>query len=335
MADDPAVDRTLVERYLKKAESEGASFLHDVAQLKGASYAGASAAARMALAILAERPEELARLTSISPVRSKPRLRVWNMVGRSYALCVANLPEFIRISWLWLLLTMPVFAIFSWWHVPRLITILQNASARQPEANSGLSLAVGSLGRIIVLPMAASIAVAWHRLILRAEHVRGWYLRFDRTVVSYAILSFLIVTLPNLLVSTFGALAQTTNETRPGIAVTVLTFTGLACWFIAPRLLMVLPARAVGRNDLTFGEAWGATRHNTWRLLWGCVLCLLPASVFGAALLTYLGRGSISPPVATVVWTMASLLGVFLSIVVVGFLSLAYRHFFEPDPAAL
>ena len=133
------------------------------------------------------------------------------------------------------------------------------------------------------MPILSSIAVAWHRLLLRNEHASGPYLRLDSVVIGYAVLFFLIALLfsvPQYLSQIYLALTQPPGATEisPGalaIANVLGSILALLAMFFGCRLFMVLPAKALGR-DISFGTAWAATRKNSWRLFGGYMLSLLP-----------------------------------------------------------
>ncbi len=72
--------------------------------------------------------------------------------------------------------------------------------------------------KLIMLPTVASVAVAWHRLLLRDEHPGpGFYLRLDKTVAGYAILAFLIgliITVPSTVVIALPQIVPGAAEPR-------------------------------------------------------------------------------------------------------------------------
>src|SRR5882672_9371473 len=118
-----------------------------------------------------------------------PKLPLWRTIGQAYAIWARNLPELIRISWLWLLIMTPVLAILMWWQVPTFTAMIDAAKAGRPDPTPAITLLAQVLNGVVMLPMLASIAVAWHRLLLRHEHVgSGTYLRFDGIVLGYGLM---------------------------------------------------------------------------------------------------------------------------------------------------
>jgi hypothetical protein len=263
------------------------------------------------------------------------KLPLWRTIGQSYAIWFKNLPELIRIAWIWLLIMAPIIGLFMWWQAPALMELMQNARAGRPDPNPGITALTQALNLIILLPILSSIAVAWHRLLLRDEHVSGSYLRLDVVVIGYAVLFFLIALLwsvPQYLGQLYVAMTQRPGavETDPGaLAVTMIcSILTLLAFFFGCRLFMVLPAKAVGR-DISFGDAWAATRKNSWRLFWGYMLCLLPFGAIAAGVSFWLSLAGPSRAAAAIFWTVQTLLGPLFGMVGVGFLSLSYRFFFE------
>ena len=92
---------------------------------------------------------------------------------------------------------------------------MQNARPAGPIANPGMTRPdAGAQRDHPRCRSLSSIAVAWHRLLLRDEHVSGPYLRLDAVVIGYAVLFFLIALLwsvPQYLGQIYVAMTQ-----RPG-----------------------------------------------------------------------------------------------------------------------
>jgi hypothetical protein len=212
------------------------------------------------------------------------KLPVWHTVCACYAAVARNLGQFVRISWLWLLIMLPIYAAIHWMYW---------------EWGDGV-LSPGDLAAIVELPFLASIAVAWHRLILREERVTApAYLRLDGTVWLYALYSLLLMllvaapTVPLLVrmapagpvggpvglapgASDLGLLSSLAVFVMvQGIAVLL----SLILAVLVPRLSLVLPALAVGER-LSVGRSWRMTRANTLRLALATLLSTLPAYLF-------------------------------------------------------
>src|SRR5215471_640821 len=133
-------------------------------------------------------------MTTMS-VEAPSKLPLWRTIGQAYAVWAGHFPDLIRIVWLWMVLMAPILAILNWWQVPYLTGLLRASSSGLPfvDPNPVLTFAVQIVSTVIMLPVLASVAVAWHRLLLRDEHPgHGAYLRLDGVVVGYAVLAFWI-----------------------------------------------------------------------------------------------------------------------------------------------
>jgi hypothetical protein len=263
------------------------------------------------------------------------KLPLWRTIGESFAAWFQNLPELFRIAWIWLLVMAPIIFLFMWWQAPAMMEMMQNARAGRPDPNPGMTLLTQALNGLILMPILSSIAVAWHRLLLRGEHVSGSYFRLDSVVIGYAVLLFVLAlfpSVPSYLGQIYVAMTQ-----RPGafeidagalVVSSLCSIVALVVLIFACRLFMVLPAKALGR-EISFGEAWAATRKNTWRLFWGYMICLLPLAVIAGGFGFWLMFAQPSRVVTASFWTVLTLLWAVYGMVGVGFLSLAYRFFFE------
>lgn len=183
-------------------------------------------------------------------VAARSKLPLWRTIGQSYAMWARNFPDLVRIAWVWMLLMGLVRVSWSWWVVPRILDALRAGG----PAGQFIVVASQIVSQVIMLPALASVAVAWHRLLLRGEHPdRGVCLRLDRIVVGYAILAFWIAVIfktPDYVIEMFRIITGTAldSSTMPQL---VLTLTGL----IAARLSIALPGIALGREDATLGTA--------------------------------------------------------------------------------
>jgi len=261
-------------------------------------------------------------------------LPFWRTVGQAYIIWASNLAQVIRISWLWLLLMTPVLFAISWFIAPSLSELTQAASAREVMPRpSGFDLLVQAIETLVMLPMVASIAVAWHRLVLRDERVTGRaYLRLDRVVLVYAALLLLVkllFTLPSYLNDMFAGTvtdAETMSTLLPNLLIFLL---GIVGFYVVARLSVILPARALERDDITLGRVWEETRGNGWKLFWGYILCTIPIlAVAGAG-----GWWLLTLDESRSVLAIGSVLFMYISslsmLIAVGFLSLTYRYLLE------
>jgi len=212
------------------------------------------------------------------PISPPHRLPVWQSVRASYAIVARNLGQLARIVWLWLLIMVPVQVALSW---------LEQAKVVPAGAQTALGWA-GALAEAlpvpIELPFLASIAVAWHRLVLRQERVtRLAYLRFDRVVWRYTLYSFAVFVLPRAVPVSCAFVLLVVNAVLPdamlidiSTAEPFIAMVMAAVLLLLPRLALVLPATALG-EALSLRRAWRSTRANTLRLGLATFLCVLPA----------------------------------------------------------
>ena len=285
-------------------------------------------------------------MTAIT-ISEPSKLPLFRTVGQAYALWARNFSDLVRICRLWMLLMVPILALWDWWQAAQAAEILEGIHAGQPLADPHPVLTWVSLliSKVIMLPALASIAVAWHRLLLRDEHPGpGFYLRLDKTVAGYAILGFLIgliVTVP----STVGMLIPQTM-TGSGTAAVVIQFlvnvAVIVAIFVVPRLSLVLPGIALGRDDATLATAWRLSKRNTWRMVWASFFCLAPLIAISGGMSSWLLLSGPNRVVVTLVSLVIGLLWIPAGMISVGMLSLAYRHFseqratsFETLPATL
>ncbi|WP_373506226.1 hypothetical protein [Aestuariivirga sp.] len=125
----------------------------------------------------------------------------------------------------------------------------------------------------------SSIAVSWHRFILRDEAGVPW--RLDGSVLRYAGNSLLIV----LMVGIPVVLMLLVTVLVPQLWFILLPLS-LLCGTLITALSVKLPAVALGRTDFSFAMAWQATKGSFWPLLG--VFLLNAAIIIGMYLLTLL-----------------------------------------------
>jgi hypothetical protein len=273
-------------------------------------------------------------------VAAPSKLPLWRTIGQAYALWGGNFPDLVRTCWLWMLLMAPVFAFLNWWQAPHLMEmmeIMQAAHNGQPfvDPNPLLTMLTLIVGKVVALPALASVAVAWHRLLLKDEHPGpGVYLRLDGIVAGYAVLAFwvgLITLAPGYVSMMLQIVTGTSVTAQDPLASGVQFLAGvgsITAFFVVARLSLALPGKALGRDDVTFGAAWRVSKGNTWRMLWAYFFCILPLMAFGGGMSYWLFQPDHSRAALTLV-PLVGLLSIPLGMISVGMLSLSYRHFFE------
>ena len=241
------------------------------------------------------------------------KLPVWQMVGASYAFTAKNFAQLIRIAWLPILMMLPAVALANWLASPWQLPAGQVSGDLKTEF-------MNALPSLIQLPFLASIAVAWHRLVLRQETVPGWfYARFDATVWRYAGFGLILSLLPYLPLILLGDRPPEENL----LSALMSALAGLALMLSLPRIALSLPAIALGR-DLDPWESWRATSGNTLRLGFAGLLVLPPIVSIGWAVM-YLERTWHIPRL--IVAPIASVFAALAVMVSITLLSLWYDFF--------
>jgi len=177
------------------------------------------------------------------------------------------------------------------------------AGPPDPRAETLTPAALVQLASGIVSIIAVcSMAVGWHRFILRDELGPG--LRLDGNVMRYAgntILIMLAMVVPSLLFIVSALVA-------PAAAAIGLPAVALIGGLVT-RLSVKLPAVALGNRGFSFRDAWAATEGNFWQCLG--VFLLNSAVMLGGFLLLLLvggGVGQVSPMLGEFVTTAGSIL---------------------------
>jgi hypothetical protein len=283
------------------------------------------------------------------PDLAYPKLPFWHTVSLSYSSYFRHFTDVLRASWLWLLVAGGITCFASWQQWSWMATAMADLKPGLPPPHMppppGMA-ALLSLANILIPLACVSIAVAWHRRMILGERpgLSGSNVA-TKTVWRYigmAIAIFLINFLPAVGVMfpavAFLLPAMAGEGSSPAglfamiALMLVLVAVGLA---VAFRLSLLLPARAVGDVSIRFKEAWLRTRGNTWRLFWGIALTALPPLLLVeiAFQLETPAPGNFAGEEFVTRMTVTStltLIGYLLTLPIgIGFLSHAYRHFFQ------
>jgi hypothetical protein len=277
-----------------------------------------------------------------------PKLPFWDTVGLSYSTYFSNFIDALRASWLWLIVAAALTAVASWSQWSWMADVMANAKAgfRPQLARPFETVLLGNLDNVILLLAGVSIAVAWHRRMILNEQppfsginiVTKNLWRYIVNAVALFFIMFLpmaIFVLPGILL--FAPRPETTPSLIFFLQIPIAFAAYGAGLAIATRLTLLLPARAIGNTNLTFTQAWNRTRGNVWRLLWGIAATTIPPMIIiqiaVLAKIGFTGRGSLGGLDFAAQMTALSALYVTYYLLVlpisIGFLSHAYRHFFE------
>jgi hypothetical protein len=292
-----------------------------------------------------------------------PKLPLGETISLSYAWFFQKFADVLRIAWLWLLLCAVVIAATSWLQWTWFASIMAGAPEGttqfiQPQMAHPFGFVVlTTLVYIVVTLGTVSIAVAWHRRIILDEQpgLSGgnivtsplWhYIGIGVLLGLLFVLPFVIILLPFAIILGVQS-AGTPGHPPSGIAFLVIPLAlilytaGIA---VMLRLIVLLPARAIGDLTLTFRQAWRRTGGNIWRMFWGLVACTLPPlivlEILFHVVMAAIGFSvtpiassddSLTIPVLglTIMNTTLFVLYVLIVPIYIGFLSHAYRHFFQ------
>ena len=279
----------------------------------------------------------------------KPKLPLWKTIRLSYATYYNNFPDLLRTSWLWLILIGVLIGGGGWlqwsWIIRTIEELKLSGSRIAPSMPLGVVLPVFA-GYLAMFLGTISVQVAWHRRVIIHEDqgFSGSNLatKYLWHFVGIYLLIGLAATLPLFVVSVVGFFGlQQLGPGLPGlskfIAAIIFATAFVMSGLIMLRLIMLLPARAIGDVTLTFRETWQRTRGNAWRLFWGTIACTF-VPIIPLYIALFLGIGSIDHAngfsAAAFARTMATttiyiLCSFLLLPIFVGFLSHAYQHFFE------
>lgn len=180
---------------------------------------------------------------------------------------------------------------------------------------------------ILLILSVASIAIAWHGLILRNERITNRpYLRLDKAVWNYFILVFVFQIASKFPVFSNYIKADNIQE-QPSIR---LSFEIIFLVCFLPKIIrfsLMLPMQALERGTIT-KDFLPITNGNLWRIFVGSMLCWLPISII-SALIQQDCRNDL---IGVTTYTISAFLNILFALpVMLTFLSLSYQHFFEKN----
>ena len=279
------------------------------------------------------------------------KLPFWQTISLSYSFYFRHLADALRISWVWLLIFIPLTGATTWLQISWFAQAIANMTPGKPPSPPAIPIEMTILADCTSLVMflaGCSIAVAWHRLLLLDEHpglsgsniVSPSLWRYVGMGLAILLLTGLPVVAVFALVSFWAHPIAATNAAISNPAIFILIPTAyLAVCIVVLRLCLLLPARAVGDTSLTFKEMWRMTQGNAWRIFWGIAACSLPPLLVAQIALPIsigtpnparLMNGAIAGP-----WIAFSAIfsGYYLLTlpIFVGFLSHAYLFFRRAD----
>jgi hypothetical protein len=281
------------------------------------------------------------------------KLPLWDAICRSYSIYFYDFPDVLRISWLWLVVAVPLLGISNWqrwsWAAGAMANLKAGLPPQPPAPTMSWlteNLVLEPLASLIAILAGVSIAVAWHRRIILDEHpgLSGSNIATKNLwrYVGVGIAIFLMSIVPAFVMFTmllfFVSFGSGGVPARAAswlvIVIPAMFLIYLVAFVIVLRLSLLFPARAVGDTGLTFKEAWRRTRGNTWRMFWGITACAAAPMLVPDIAFLWLFRPSFPDLVPNVgrVAAAFTILHVYMLLVLpiaIGFLSYSYRHFIQ------
>ena len=299
--------------------------------------------------------------TSVNMSVPPAKLPVWATVKLAYAAFFGNFGTLLKLALPWLLLVGGLTYLSMSMMVPWQTAALEAMKAEQRPPSQPWQMLAASWSQVLITLIAgAIIAVAWHRLLLLGERpalmlnpVRPAVWRYVGALCAMMLLMaipLLLFILPAMLFFRPDFLDPSTlgeaHPIAPSPGFIVLMVAGyittfIVAFYVSSRLMLALPARAVGDNNLNFRTILNRTKGNTWRVIGGLVACSFPAMLLvQVSILSFLefpkpgiphGIPNDAQHVFGNLAIMFSVLTAYMllvSMIYIGFLSYAYRHFF-------
>jgi hypothetical protein len=238
------------------------------------------------------------------------QLPVLAAFGHTVRSTLNNLKFAFHISWPWMLVLLPfnvagnIYTTLNYTPSPA----PTEAFAMPPADVLAVIIGIGALAFVSF----GSIAVSWHRYILRDEVPVGLArFRLDKVVWRYvgnAIAITIVATVVGGLVMLPFALAASlplmTGTVGLVLAVPIFAAGAVCAIAVSMRLGIKLPAVAMDDHSVTLATAWNLTRDNHWRcgaLLALVVLCLLGVGLVFAVLTSAFSGSVTSVAIVTLV----------------------------------
>jgi hypothetical protein len=282
----------------------------------------------------------------------EPKLPLRRTIRLAYATYFQHFIDALRTSWLWLVVVGALTGFASWQQWSWMATLMGRAPRGMPPRTLTQpsepieAVLLMNLDHVLVLFAGVSIAVTWHRLIILGEQPgfsasnvtskNLWrYIGVGLAIILVMALPLALIVVPMIyFIPKPGGTPPPTWFFALIPVFMLLYCVGMAMML---RLSLLLPARAIGDLDLTFKQTWNRSRGNTWRMFWGIAASTFPALLL--AQIVYLA--TIGFPIPTTFgsedfaarMTANSVVFVVYYLLIlpigIGFLSHAYRHFFQ------
>lgn len=257
------------------------------------------------------------------------KLPVYGVLSHALRSVIDHLRFAWHVSWPWLLITIPLSLLLET-TLPPIDPEAKDAVALARNAQVGSTYMLMGLASMLVF---SSIAVNWHRYILKDELPIGRArLRLDGVVWRYfgnTLLVILIVLAACVPIVILLSLLTGVSGLGIGAASTLtMALTGLIAIPLSYRLMVKLPAIAVGNDSFKFKMAMEKTAGNSLQLCIAGVFILVTALLIGLAIgyASTLAGGGAGYVVASVVQQIVSWI---VTIYTVTYLTSLYGFFVE------
>lgn len=264
------------------------------------------------------------------------KLPLWRTIFDAHVTTFRSWRTLGQIAGIWVAAMLVIMAILNYF-------VFGPISIARIGRFGAIDLVTSSVIELIELMAVVAVAVTWHRFILLGES--GDVIpKFGRREFRYYV--WVLLTSAPLWLFTFLVIFNFVGPDMPAdpspvpdtdsafafsdflFSLGFLTFvflTAAAAGYIPVRFSLILPARALGHDDVELRETWQRTRGNFWRLFLGFIACSVLMTLISMALpseertvFQYVRNHAVS----FVLTLVGGMIGVT-------FLSLAYRHLFS------
>lgn len=266
----------------------------------------------------------------------KEKFKPIKAVADAYRFVFDHLPQLARLCSGWLGLALILFIVFL-----VLFTRLiesgtpsgERFQALPLDSQVGAIVGVPSLVLILAVPL---IIVAWHRVIIKQVRpsifpipLGGALLYLARTLLIGLIWPLTVGVVGLLPIVYIGKLSLDANLIL-ALKITVIAAAAVLGALVTARLLLVLPAGAVGDWSVTLAKSWHLTSDNGLRLVLGFILAAAPLFAINAATNIFVHAiedQAVALRSAIAVMVVSALLTLAAALIEATFLSFAYLFF--------
>ena len=265
-----------------------------------------------------------------------PKLKPIKTVADAYRFVFGHLPQLARLCSGWLGLALILFIAFTALFM-RLIESGTPAGERFQslplDAQVGAIVGIPSLVLIIAVPL---IVVAWHRVIIKQTQPSIFPMPLGAALL-YLARTFLLGMIWPLTVGLVGLLPIVYVSKLAldphlifSLNVAFIALSAMLGALITARLVLILPAGAVGDWSITLTKSWQMTSGNGLRLAVGFILAAAPLFAINAASSIFFNAvhdQAVALRSAIVVTVVSTLLSLAAALIEATFLSFAYLFF--------